>query len=208
VGVVRDVRSESVNTPPRPTVYLPYAQHPGNQLSFVIRSSLPPSTLVPSVIAAVHAFDRGATIRNVRTIDEIIGSSLATPRFAMLLAGSFGLLSLAVSAIGVFGIVGYLVTARTQEIGIRLAFGARAPDVLRLVLREGLRPVATGVAVGAIGSVIVARAIGGMLYGVSPFDATSFVIAAALLLIAAVAGAALPAGRAIRVDPLRSLRSE
>jgi predicted permease len=208
VGVVRDVRSESVNAPPSPTVYLPYAQHPGNQLSFVIRSASQPSTLTPSIITVVHAFDRRATIRSVRTIDEIVGSSLAVPRFAMLLAGSFGALSLAVSAIGVFGIVGYLVTARTQEIGIRLALGARAPDVLRLVFTEGLKPVATGVAAGGIGSLIVARAIRGMLYGVSPFDPTSFVIAAALLLIAAVAAAALPAGRAIRVDPLRSLRGD
>jgi putative ABC transport system permease protein len=208
VGVVRDVRAESVDKPATPTVYLPYAEHPGNQLSLVLRSSLPSSSLVASVVAQLRAFDRAITITNVRPIDAIISRALSRPRFAMLLAAGFALLALTLAAIGVFGVVGFMVTARTQEIGIRRALGARAPAVVRLVLLEGVRFVIAGIAVGVIGSIVVARAMGALLYGVSPLDPPSFVAAISLLLMAAVIASVLPATRAIGVDPLRALRNE
>ena len=126
----------------------------------------------------------------------------------MLLVGSFATLALMIAGVGVFGIVGFLVARRTQELGIRMALGARPSNVLWLVLSEGLRPVLLGVVVGSVGAVAVARAMRALLYGVGPLDGVSFAVSAALLLVASVVAAALPASRAAGVDPLRSLRSE
>jgi ABC-type antimicrobial peptide transport system permease subunit len=126
----------------------------------------------------------------------------------MLLVGSFAALALAIAAVGVFGIVGFLVARRTQEIGIRMALGARPGNVLWLVLSEGLRPVLFGVAAGCVGAVAVARAMQTLLYGLAPLDGVSFATSAALLIVASIVAAVVPARRAAGVDPLQSLRSD
>lgn len=126
----------------------------------------------------------------------------------MLLASSFAVLALMIAGVGVSGIVGYLVARRTQEIGIRIAIGARPASVLWLVLREGLRPVLIGVVAGALGAAAVAMAMRVLLYDLAPLDVPSFAGAAVLLLVASVLAAAVPARRAAGVDPLRSLRAE
>ena len=208
VGVVRDVRLASVDSAPAPTVFLPFAQHPGRGMHLVLRTEVPPEQLVGPVTERLRAFDEAVTVRAVRPLDAVVRGALARPRFAMLLAGSFGVLALVIAAVGISGIVGYLVARRTQEIGIRMALGARPASVVRLVLGEGLRPVIAGAITGAIGAVIVARAMRVILYGIAPVDAPSFIAAATLLLGAAIAAAAVPARRATRVDPLRALRSE
>jgi len=208
VGVVRDVRAESVDAAALPTVFLPFGQHPGRGLSLVLRSGLPPAQLVSPVTDRLRAFDAVIGGSGVRPLDVVVGGTLSRPRFTMLLVGSFAALALAIAAVGVFGIVGFLVARRTQEIGIRMALGARPGNVLWLVLSEGLRPVALGVAVGALGAVAVARAMQALLYGVAPLDGVSFATSAALLFFASVIAALVPARRAAGVDPLRSLRSE
>ena len=208
VGVVADARVEAMDAPPSPAVFLPVAQHPGRALSLVIRSELPPRSLVESVTGRLEAYDPAVVIAAVRPLDEVVGGALSRPRFTMLLVGSFALLALAIAGVGVFGIVGYLVARRTQEIGIRIAIGARPVSVLWLVLREGLRPVLIGVVAGALAAVAVATAMRALLYDMAPLDAPSFAGAAVLLLAAAGLAAAVPARRAAGVDPLRSLRAE
>lgn len=147
-------------------------------------------------------------VSNIRTLDTVVGDAVAGPRFNLLLVASFAVLALALAAIGIYGIVAYLVTQRTREIGIRLALGARHEDVLRLVVVDGLRPVLLGAAAGAVGAVIAAQALGGLLFGVAPLDPVSFGGAPVLLLLVALLAAALPAVRATRVDPFLALRDE
>jgi putative ABC transport system permease protein len=208
VGVVADVRAESVGGVPAPTVFLPFAQHPGRGLSLVIRSDLAPEQLVGTVTARLRAFDVAITGSGVRPLDSVIGDALSRPRFAMLLVGAFAVLALAIAGVGVFGIVAFLVALRTPEIGIRTALGARPASVVWLVLGEGLRPVVSGVVVGTVGAVIVTRMMAALLYGVAPLDVVSFAIAAAVLIAASVLAAAVPARRAAGIDPLRSLRGD
>jgi len=208
VGVARDVRAESVAEPPAPTVFLPYAEHPGGQLSIVLRSALDPASLVTSVKQRLRSVDSLITVTSVRPLDAIVGVSLSRPRFTMLLAGVFAILALALAMIGVFGSVSFFVTSRTHEIGIRLALGARATAVCRLVVADGLRPVVIGLAAGSALAAGGARAMEALLYEVGPFDPLSFAIGAAVLIIAATAAALIPASRAVGIDPLRSLRSD
>jgi ABC-type lipoprotein release transport system permease subunit len=189
-------------------VYLPFAQNSGRGLSLVLRSDRSLSELVAPVVTRLRSFDPAINIANVRPFAEVFDGALSRPRFTTLLAGGFATLALVIAAVGVFGIVGFLVARRTQEIGIRVALGARRGDVLWLVLSEGLRPVLLGVLAGSVAAVAVARAMRAMLYGISPLDSASFAMAAAILVGTSVAAAVIPAARAGGVDPLQSLRSE
>jgi len=208
VGVVGDVRATAVDSAAGPTVFLPYAQNPGQSLSLVLRSDFPPGQLVGPVRRRLRAFDPAVTIAAIRPFDDVFGGAVSRPRFTMVLAGGFATLALLIAGVGVFGIVGFLVTRRTQELGIRVALGARPSDVLRLVLVEGLRPVLLGVLAGTVGAIAVASAMRTLLYGIAPLDAVSFAAAAVLLGTTALAAAVVPARRAAGVDPLRSLRSD
>jgi ABC-type antimicrobial peptide transport system permease subunit len=163
---------------------------------------------VGAVTDRLRAIDDEISISGVRPLDAVVGGALSRPRFTMLLAGSFASLALIIAGVGVFGIVGFLVTRRSHEIGVRMALGARPGNVLWLVLSEGLRPVLFGVLAGCLGAVAVARAMRALLYELAPLDGVSFAAATALLLAASLIAAALPARRAAGVDPIRSLRSE
>jgi len=208
VGVVGDFRSASVDSAPAPTVYLPFAQNPGRRLSLVVRSDLPLSELVGPVTSRLRSFDPAIGIANVRPFADVFDDALFRPRFTSLLAGGFATLALIIATVGVFGIVGFLVARRTQELGIRVALGARHGDVLWLVLSEGLRPVLLGILAGSVAAVAVARAMRALLYGISPLDGASFAMAAAILVATSVVAAVVPAARAVGVDPLQSLRTE
>ena len=208
VGVVGDVRSASVDSMAVPTVYLPFAQNSGRGLSLIVRSDFPPSELVAPVTARLRSFDPAINIANVRPFADVFDGAVSRPRFTTLLAGGFATLALVIAGVGVFGIVGFLVARRTQELGIRVALGARHVDVLWLVLSEGLRSVLLGTLVGSVAAIVVARAMRALLYGISPLDSASFTIAAAILVVTSVVAAVVPAARAVGADPLRSLRSE
>jgi len=208
VGVVGNVRAESVDSAAVPTIFLPYGQNPGQSLSLVVRSSLSARELVGSVRNRIRSFDPAVTIASVRPLDDVFGSALSRPRFNTLLVGSFAVLALVIAAVGVFGIVGFLVARRAPELGIRVALGAGRTNVLWLVLSEGFKPVLLGVIVGSLGAVAVARAMRALLYGVVPLDAPSFAVSAILLVVASLIAAVVPARRALGVDPLKSLRSE
>jgi putative ABC transport system permease protein len=208
VGVVGDVRSASVDSTAVPTVYLPFAQNPGQGLSLLLRSDVSLSGLVAPVVSRLRAFDPAINIANVRPFADVFDGALSRPRFTTLLAGGFATLALVIAAVGVFGIVGFLVARRTQELGIRVALGARRGDVLWLVLAEGLRPVVLGIVVGSVAAAAVARAMRALLYGISPLDSASFAMAAAILVGTSALASVIPAARAVGVDPLRSLRSD
>ena len=209
VGVVADVRGRKVAEAARPAVFVPHAQHPDVfRPSIAVRSALPPAAIVGAIRERLRAFDPQLLVMRTRSMDDIISGALARPRFNLLLFGGFALLALSLAAIGIYGVVSYVVTQRTREIGIRMALGARAADVLRLVLWEGMAPVILGGIAGMFLTIAATRAIRRMLFGVSPLDALSFATAPAILAAVALLACYLPARRATRVDPLVALRDE
>jgi predicted permease len=209
VGVVSDARQRSVWEAPRPTVFIPHAQHPDMiRPSLVVRTSLPVASVAPLIRERLTAFDPQLVVLGIRPMADIVSGALTRPRFNLLLVGSFAVLGLVLAAVGIYGVVAFLVTQRTREIGIRMALGARAADVLRLVLAEGMTPVAIGAAAGLLAAIAVTRTLRSMLFGISPLDAVSFTAAPALLALVALAACYVPASRATRVDPLVALRDE
>ncbi|HEX5473386.1 MAG TPA: ABC transporter permease [Vicinamibacterales bacterium] len=209
VGVVGDVRGRAVAEVARPTVYVPHAQNPDVlRPSLVIRSTLPFDAIAAAVRDRIAAYDPQLLVLRMRPMDAVISGALARPRFNLLLLCSFAAVALALAAIGIYGVLAYLVAQRTREIGIRVALGARAVDVLRLILREAMIPVLVGGAVGMIASALATRTIGSLLFGVTPLDPVSLAGAPAILVGVALLACYQPARRALRVDPLIALRDE
>ena len=209
IGVVSDVRGRTVAEAPVPVVFIPHAQHPDVvRPSLVIRSSLPFASIAAAVRQRLAELDSQLLILRIRPMDAVVSTALSRPRFNVLLLSSFAIVALALASVGIYGILAYLVTQRTREIGIRMALGARAADVLRLVLREGMTPVALGGIAGMLAAVLTTRALRSMLFGVTPLDPVSFAAAPALLACVALLACYVPARRATRVDPLVALRDE
>ena len=209
VGVVGDVRGHAVSEAPRPAVYVPHAQHPDMfRPTLAVRSSLPFDAIASALRQRIADADPSLLVQRIHPMDDVVSSALSRPRFNLLLLGSFALIALALASVGIYGVLAYLVTQRTREIGIRMALGARAADVIRLVLREGMGPVAVGGGVGLTSSLMATRAIQSLLFGVTPLDAVSLAAAPAILAIVALLACWLPARRATRVDPLIALREE
>ena len=209
VGVVGDVRGHAVSEAPRPAVYVPHPQHPDMFWpTLAVRSSLPPDAIASAIRQRIAEVDPSLLVQRIHPMDDVVSSALSRPRFNLLLLGSFALIALALAAVGIYGVLAYLVAQRTREIGIRMALGARAADVIRLVLREGMGPVAVGGGVGLAASLMATRAIQSLLFGVTPLDAVSLAAAPAILAIVALLACWLPARRATRVDPLIALREE
>jgi predicted permease len=209
VGVVADVRSHAVGEEAVPTVFIPHAQHPDMFLpSVLVRTSLPAASVAPALRARIERFDPQLLVQRIRPMDDVIAGALTRPRFNLLLVGSFALLGLLLAAVGIYGVVSFLVTQRTREIGVRMALGARAQDVRRLVVRDGMTPVMAGAVCGLAAAIPASRAIRSLLFGVAPFDALSFAVAPLLLVLVALAACLLPARRASRVDPLVALRDQ
>jgi putative ABC transport system permease protein len=208
VGVVGDAHYDELSGAISSLVYVPYPQSAWGSLMLTIRTAADPTTLVPSVRAAIWSLDRKLSISDVKTMDEIVDASLARLRFSMFLLAIFGAVALLLAAIGIYGVVAYSVTQRTREIGIRIALGAARPDVLRMVARGALKLAAAGIAVGIVGGLALTRLMATLLYGVTPSDARTFSMVAAILLLVTIAAAFLPARRAAKVDPIVTLRYE
>ena len=207
--MVSDVRGHTVAEEPRPAVFIPHAQNPDVlRPSLVLRTSLPFNATAGVIRQRIGEFDPQLLVLRIRSMDAVVSTALSRPRFNLLMLSSFALVALALSAVGIYGVLAYLVTQRTREIGIRMALGARASDVARLVLREGMAPVALGGLAGLIAAALAARALRTMLFGVTPLDPVSFAAAPALLAAVALLACYLPARRATRVDPLVALRDE
>jgi putative ABC transport system permease protein len=174
----------------------------------VVRTRNDPRQLARAVQAAIHRVDPDQAVSNVQTMDDIFSDSVARPRFQLVLLVVFAGIAALLATIGVYGVVSYSVTQRTQEIGIRVALGARSGDVLRLVLREGLLLGGLGVAAGLAAAVVSTRVLRSLLFEVTPTDPVTLGAAAGLLLAVAFAAALLPARRATRVDPMVALHYE
>lgn len=208
VGIVGDVRQSSLSEPAEPTMYIPAAQFAYPVYSLVVRSSADPASLTKALRDAARQSAPGTTLTDVRTLNAVFSDSLAQRRFAMLLVGCFAAAALLLAAVGLYGVIAYGVSQRVHEIGIRLALGAGAADVQRLVIREGVALTLVGLAVGAAAAVALSGLLRRQLYGVSPADPATYVGIGALLVVVAIAASWVPAWRASRVEPVRALRGE
>ena len=208
VGVVGDVRNRALNTEPKPAYYLPQSQVPFNQLIVVARTSGNPKSLVPGVTRELRSMDAELPVFSVKTMDEYITNSVAGPRFNTTLLSIFAGVALLLTIIGLYGVMSYSVAQRTNEIGIRMALGAEARDVLKLIVKQGLTMVLIGLALGTAGALALTRLLASLLFGITTKDPATFVAIAVLLLLVALLACFVPAWRATKVDPLEALRYE
>ena len=208
VGIVRDVKLAGLDAPSEPAYYLPASQAPLEDMTLLVRTTTNPLSIVAAVRQAVWSIDPDQPISNVSTLDKIVDDSIAQRRLNMLLMGLFGGLAMLLSAVGIYGLLSHAVTQRTQEMGIRMALGAQVGDVLKLVLRQGMMLALAGVGIGLAGAFALTRLIRGLLFGVTPNDAVTFVVVTVVLTIVALLACYIPARRATKVDPLIALRYE
>ena len=209
VGVVGDVRRESLDIAPVPEFFVPYEQAPERRMNLVVRMTADnPANATATLRHALKELDGDQMVWQTRTLDQLVAASIAGRRFNMLLLGLFAGLALVLAALGIYGVMAYSVTRRTHEIGIRMALGARMIDVLRLVLKDGMTLALIGVVVGLGGAFALTRLLSTLLFGVTPTDASTFVAIALGLLAVALIACYIPARRATKVDPLVALRYE
>jgi putative ABC transport system permease protein len=208
VGVVRDVRPMDPTAPVPPEVYWSNRQEPRGFTYVVLRTTTPPASVVAAVRDRLRLIDRDLEPKSVRTMAELMALRLKNPRFDMLLLVAFGVSALALAAIGTYGLFAYMVSRRSRELGIRLALGAAQRQIVIDVLRDGLMLAVGGVVVGTVASVALARAMRGMVFGVSTFDPLTVAGSAVLLLVIAIGACWAPARRAARVDPVVTLTAE
>ena len=207
VGVVGDVRT-GVTDDPRPTAYVSTRQDHWGGLAIVVRTDRDPMSLLPAVRREVRSIDATVPVTDARTMRDVQAMQLTDRRLPMQLMTVFALLALALAAVGVYGVMAYSVAARTREIGVRVALGARPGDVFGMVVRQGLGAAAVGLMLGSIGAAALGRLLTTLLYGISSTDAATFAGVAAVLLAVVLAACLVPARRALRIDPLEALRSE
>jgi putative ABC transport system permease protein len=208
VGVVGNVRHLAMELEPRPEIYYHLSSNPPFGPVYVIRTTSDPQSVIAAVRAQVRELDRNLPIANINTMEQLVAQSVAQRRFAMLLFGIFAALALVLAGVGIYGIVSYSVTQRTQELGVRMALGAQSGDVLRLVLGQGMKLALLGVSIGLALALGLTRLLQTLLFGVRATDPLTFALIALLLLLVALLACYLPARRATLVDPLVALRSE
>jgi putative ABC transport system permease protein len=206
-GIVGDIREDGMDRPPQPYFYLNEEQawFPGY---LIVRAKGDPMALMPSIRQAIRKADARAAVYRVLRMGDIVRASAWRLNYSMLLLGSLAAIALVLAMVGVYGVLSYSVRERTQEIGVRMALGANRPQVLSLVLRQGLTSVGTGIAIGLLASAILTRFLQTLLFGVTPLDGGTFVIVALALLIAGGMASYLPALRAAALDPMVALRHE
>jgi putative ABC transport system permease protein len=208
IGVVGDVLHESLEGETKPEMYVPVEQAPNTESgpTVVVRTALDAAAAAAELRAAVSATDPTTPVDRIETMDQMVSGSVAQPRFRTVMLAAFSMLALAMAAIGIYGVMNYLVIQRTREFGIRLSVGATQGDVLRLVLGRAAALIATGTCLGLAGAVVLARLIGGLLFATAPLDPLTFVAVPLLLAAVALAASYIPARRATRVDPAVALR--
>jgi putative ABC transport system permease protein len=215
VGIVGDVKQQGLDAAVGTELYMPMRQMPESNgfmpraMQIAVRSaSADPLALVPSIRKAIADLDPTLPVAGVRTMDEVFQRSVSRPRFLLTLLVAFALVALALAAVGIYGVLSYSVAQRTNEIGVRMALGASRSDVLRMVVRQGMRLALAGVVVGGVAAFGAAQLLRSLLFGVSPADPATFIAVAIILGFAAFAACAIPAQRATRVDPTTALRYE
>lgn len=208
VGVVSDVRQKALDASPKPAFYVPVAQFPISNLTMVVRTTGDPRPFAGEVRREVIGLDPNLAVFDVATMDDVLSESIAVRRFATLLLGAFAAVALVLAAVGIYGVLSYAVSQRTREIGVRMAFGARGSDVVRLVAGHGLRLAISGVAIGLALAFAATRTLASLLFGVTATDLVTFAATAGVLLGVALLASVVPAIRAARTDPIEALRSE
>jgi len=209
VGVVGDVRDQRVDVPPGPAVYMSHAQNTWmRSLALTVRTAGDPRASERLVRRAVREADPQLAVRDVRPMEDVLGASLAARRFALGLVASFAAVALTLAAVGIYGVLAFSVTSRTREFGVRLTLGARRRSVMLLVVRQGLGWSLLGLALGAFGAALGGRVLDGVLYGVGHGDLATFAAVGAGLVVVVLVSCAVPAVRAMRVDPIESVRAE
>ncbi|HJY26706.1 MAG TPA: FtsX-like permease family protein, partial [Pyrinomonadaceae bacterium] len=208
VGIVSDVSQYSLDQKPPMQIYLPHSQFPTSSNTIVVKSENDPGSVLPAVRREILAIDKDQAVYNVVTLQQLHSDALSLRRFFMLLLISFAALTLSLAAVGIYGVMSYVVTQRTQEIGIRVALGARTADVMVLVVKGGLTLVLVGIVAGVIIAFAVTRLMESVLFGVTPTDTLTFVAGSMGLALVAAIACYIPARRATKVDPLVALRYE
>jgi putative ABC transport system permease protein len=209
-GVVKDSAQAALDQEIRPEIYFALGQMAGRyrRMNLAVRTSVDPKTTVAAIQSAIREVDKDQPVYQIQTIDELIGDSVGTRRFALTILILFAVLALVLAVSGIYGVISYSVTQRTQEIGIRMALGAKATDVLRLVLVQFMRLTVIGVALGLVAAYVLTRLMTSLLFGVTATDITTFVLVPISLSLVALVACLIPARRATRVDPLVALRYE
>jgi putative ABC transport system permease protein len=208
VGIVADAKVRGAREAPRVETFAPYWQFTEPGMNIILKAAGNPAQLAGPLRQAVASIDPNVPVSPVTILSELVSGSIEQPRFFATLALAFAIVALALAAIGLYGVMAYSVSQRTAEIGVRMALGASPFEVFRLVIGDGLRVTAAGLAVGTIGSFMVARWLATLLFGVGPGEPVVFLSTAALLLLVAAAACLIPARRATRVDPMIALRAE
>ena len=209
IGLVGDVKHLGLDEAEVPMFYTPHTQQPSyHTMRVVVRTNADAASLTRQVRAQLSEMDRDVPLSQVTTLVRALDATVAAPRMRAMLLAIFAGLAMVLAAVGVYGVVAYIVGQRTREIGVRRALGARTADVLTMLLREALRPVALGIVLGAAGALAVTRALSAMLFGVSSVDLPTYAVACGLLALAALAATIIPARRALNVDPIDAVRGE
>jgi putative ABC transport system permease protein len=209
VGIVADLKYTKLDADPAPEVYVPYRQLPLLQSSdVVIRTTGDPRAVAPDLRRRIADIDRAQPVVEVTTLDQKLADSIAPRRFNMMLLGIFAGIAVLLAAVGIYGVMSYAVTQRTQEIGVRMALGARQDEVVQMVVRQGMGVVAMGLGIGLVAAFGLTRLMAGLLYEVKPSDPQTFGVVCIVLGGAALVACWLPARRAARVDPVVALRYE
>jgi len=209
VGIVGNVRHDGLHADPPPTVFVPHPQAATGAVHLVVSiAAADARNIIPAIKRELYAMNRVMPVSDVVTLESLLDSSLRERRFNLALLAAFAVIALVLAAVGIYGVMSGVTSERTHEIGIRMAVGADARAVLAMVLRQGLRLAAIGVAIGIAGATVVTRLLRGMLFHVTPLDPLAFLLSVGVLLIVAGAACLVPANRAARLDPARALRQD
>jgi putative ABC transport system permease protein len=207
VGIVGDVKQRNLIEGSTPTVYF-HTREAYGRATFAVRTAVPPATLAQPAVAAIRAIDPEQPVADLRTMGQVLDGKLTSQRFSALVLGVFAGVALLLAAVGIYSVLSYIVRGRSREIGIRTALGARAADVLRLVVVEGMSPVLVGIAVGTIAALASARVLKSLVFGVSASDPLTLAVVAATLALVALMASLVPAHRALRLNPVNVLRGD
>lgn len=206
VGMAADVKNQGLEEKSQPQLYLSFPQIPWGNMHLLVRTNVPPMEVASAVRAQIAEVDKDQAVTGVQTVDDLLDTSRAQPRFTMVLMGVFAATALVLAMIGIYGVLSYTVAQRRQEFGIRMALGAERAEILRLVLREGLALTLVGIGAGLAAALLLTRLAASLLYQVGAHDPVTFVVAPTVFLAVALAASYLPARRATRVNPVEAMR--
>jgi putative ABC transport system permease protein len=208
VGVVGSVHEKGPADEASPAIYRWYRQEPAPRSNLIVRTSGDPAALLPSLVSAIHDVDAQIAVADARTMEDVVGATVARPRISLTLFGVFAGMALLLASIGIYGVIAFSVAQRRGELGVRMALGASATDVVRMVVGQGMRLAGAGVAAGLVAALLLARLMSSLLFGIRPTDPMAMLGAAAFLAGIALLATYLPARRAAAGDPMAALRAE